>query len=138
MNVAEGPTDRARIRDDESVTSVRSRPPLACYANYFEVGHNAFEFLLDAGQVEPQTGEIQLMSRIAVSPVHAKLLAQLLARSVEQFEQAHQPIPDLADDLDGEFELTSPREFERLAIDARRRAIACINRRADDPASNER
>jgi len=46
----------------------RDRPPLACYANYFEVGHNAFEFLLDAGQVEPQSGQVQLLSRIAVSP----------------------------------------------------------------------
>lgn len=100
----------------------RERPPLACYANYFEVGHNAFEFLLDAGQVEPQSGEIQLLSRIAVSPVHAKLLAQLLNQSIAQFERLHQEIPDLAAGaIQPDFAFTSPHEFERLAMDARRR-----------------
>lgn len=100
----------------------RERPPLACYANYFEVGHNAFEFLLDAGQVEPQSGEIQLLSRIAVSPVHAKLLAQMLAQSIDQFERAHHDIPDLSEDeVQADLAFTSPHEFERRAIDARRR-----------------
>ncbi|UEP52485.1 DUF3467 domain-containing protein [Burkholderia ambifaria] len=73
------------------------RPLLASYANYFEVGHNAFEFLIDAGQVEPQSGNVQLMSRVAVSPVHAKLLAQLLARAIAQFEATHHEIPDIGD-----------------------------------------
>ena len=116
--MTESRRDRIGSEGDEGTT--RSRPPLACYANYFEVGHNAFEFLLDAGQVVPESGEIQLTCRIAIGPVHAKLLAQLLSRSVDQFEQSFQPIPDLADTDD--FELTSPSEFERLAIDARRRA----------------
>ncbi len=98
------------------------RPPLACYANYFEVGHNAFEFLLDAGQVEPISGDIQLLSRIAVSPVHAKLLAHLLNQSIAQFEQAHQEIPDLSAAAgQPDLVLTNPYEFERLAMDARRK-----------------
>ena len=87
-----GPTDQAADR-----AGFRDRPPLACYANYFEVGHNAFEFLIDAGQVEPQSGSVQLLSRIAVSPVHAKLLAQLLSQSIDQFERLHHEIPDLLD-----------------------------------------
>lgn len=112
----------------------RERPPLACYANYFEVGHNAFEFLLDAGQVEPQSGEIQLLSRIAVSPVHAKLLAQLLNQSIAQFEQLHHEIPDLtAGDTQPDLAFTSPREFERLAMDARRRPAP-----PDSPTSDKR
>lgn len=99
-----------------------ARPPLACYANYFEIGHNAFEFLIDAGQVEPQSGEIRFTSRIAISPVHAKLLSELLARSVAQFEAAHDTIPDLADDDAGLRDLTCPEDFERRALDLRRRA----------------
>ena len=126
--------DRIDVGGDGSTAG--PRPPLACYANYFEVGHNAFEFLLDAGQVTPESGEIRLMSRIAVSPVHAKLLANLLARSVDQFESEFQAIPDLADL--GDFELTSPTEFERLAIDARRRSTRQPARRAGASASNER
>lgn len=99
------------------------RPPLACYANYFEVGHNAFEFLLDAGQVEPQSGDIQLTSRIAVSPVHAKLLATLLNQSIAQFERAHHDIPDITE-LDGDLSIINPQEFERRAISARRKRAA--------------
>lgn len=103
------------------------RPPLACYANYFEVGHNAFEFLIDAGQVEPQSGDIQLMSRIAVSPVHAKLLATLLNQSIAQFERAHHDIPDIAE-LDGDLSIINPQEFERRAINARRTRTAADGR----------
>lgn len=115
------------------------RPPLACYANYFELGHNAFEFLLDAGQVEPQSGEVQRLIRIAINPVHAKLLAQLVAQAIEQFERMHHEIPDLADaaaDADSAF--TNPLEFERLAIDARRRRLAVEADALETPVSTER
>jgi hypothetical protein len=99
----------------------QQRPPLASYANYFEIGHNAFEFLIDAGQLEPQSGTFQLMSRIAVGPVHAKLLAQLLARSIAQYEAAHQEIPDITEpEID--LMILPPREFERRAINARRKS----------------
>ena len=130
-------------QSDEGIAAAaafRERPPLACYANYFEVGHNAFEFLLDAGQVEPQSGEVQLLSRIAVSPVHAKLLARLLSQSIEQFERAHHDIPDLAAAraMDPDLAITNPHEFERLAIDARRRAMAAATASSDDPDFNER
>lgn len=117
-----GSIEQSAARAQRETTFRHERPPLACYANYFEVGHNAFEFLLDAGQVEPISGDIQLLSRIAVSPVHAKLLAHLLNQSVAQFEQAHHEIPDLsAGEGQPELVLTNPYEFERLAMDARRK-----------------
>lgn len=112
------------------------RPPLACYANYFEVGYSAFEFLIDAGQIEPQSGTVRLASRIALSPVHAKLLALLLNQSLEQFEESYQPIPDIgpSESLD-DLAFTHPKEFERLAMDARRRPGPPS---PDDPAFKER
>ena len=117
----------------------RERAPIACYANYFEVGHNAFEFLLDAGQVEPQSGQVQRIIRIAIGPVHAKLLAQLLSQAIEQFERTHQPIPDLADGVGtADFAFTNPHEFERLAIDARRRSLAVAAGELEDSISTER
>lgn len=109
----------ARARIEQSNGGVRA--PLACYANYFEVGHNAFEFLIDAGQVEPQSGEIRFTNRIAVSPVQAKLLSELLQRSIVQFETQHDEIPNIAEEEFEEFELTSLADFERRALDARRR-----------------
>lgn len=138
MRVAERMNDPVEDRGPRN-NAFRGPPPLACYANYFEVGHNAFEFLLDAGQVEPQSGQVQLLSRIAVSPVHAKLLARLLTQSIEQFECAHHEIPDLATALaDTELAFTNPYEFERLAIDARRRPLAAAALSSRDPKSNER
>lgn len=102
--------------------TVAAQPPLACYANYFEIGHNAFEFLFDAGQVDPQSGAIRFTTRIAVSPVHAKLLSALLVRSISQFEAKHAPIPDIGEDDPDLLDLTCPDDFERRALDARRRA----------------
>lgn len=138
--VSKGKGVKERVNEPaEAGAAFRERPPLACYANYFEVGHNAFEFLLDAGQVEPQSGQVQLLSRIAISPVHAKLLARLLAQSIDQFECAHHEIPDLAAAApDTDFAFTSPHEFERLAIDARRRPIVAAPAGPHDPDPNER
>ncbi|MCA8204154.1 DUF3467 domain-containing protein [Burkholderia sp. AU33545] len=110
------------------------RPLLASYANYFEVGHNAFEFLIDAGQVEPQTGNVQLMSRVAVSPVHAKLLAQLLASAIAQFEAAHHAIPDIGEP-ETDLAILPPQEFERRAIDARSKPM--LGGRRDEPDQNQ-
>ena len=97
-------------------------PPLACYANYFEVGHNAFEFLLDVGQVEPQSGDVRFTNRVAISPVHAKLLSAMLSAAVAQFEATHHPIPDMSDDEAELSDVAFLEEFERRALDVRRAA----------------
>lgn len=110
------------------------QPLLASYANYFEVGHNAFEFLIDTGQVEPQSGNVQLMSRVAVSPVHAKLLAQLLGRSIAQFEATHHEIPEIADP-EVDLAILPQQEFERRAIDARSKTVGS---RCGEPDPNKR
>jgi len=101
--------------------SVAASPPLACYANYFEVGHNAFEFLFDAGQVDPQSGTIRFTTRIAISPVHAKLLSALLVRSIDQFETQYGTIPAISDEDPDHLGLACPEDFERRALDVRRR-----------------
>ena len=133
------PIDDSAAPGARGSAEYRDRPPLANYANYFEIGHNAFEFLLDAGQVEPQSGQVQLLSRIAISPVHAKLLAQLLAQAVDQFERTHHEIPDLTDSAgNADFAFTNPHEFERLAIDARRRRLAAEAAEVDVPNPTER
>jgi Protein of unknown function (DUF3467) len=57
------------------------------YANYFKVGHNAFEFLLDFGQFFPENGEVQFHTRIIIAPTYAKALFELLRGSIDQHEQ---------------------------------------------------
>ncbi len=63
------------------------------YANWFQIGHNAFEFLLDFGQHFPETSEMHLHTRIITSPTYAKALFELLQTSIEQYEESHGPIP---------------------------------------------
>lgn len=60
--------------------------PEGKYANYFEVGHNAFEFVLDFGQSYVDGKNVHFHSRIVTSPIYAKALLETLRRSVEQYE----------------------------------------------------
>ena len=70
------------------------------YANYFEVGHNPFEFYLDFGQFDPQSKKVQPMARILASPACAKMLGKTLSSSVDSFEQEHGPIPTNTGEVD--------------------------------------
>ena len=57
------------------------------YANYFKVGHNAVEFLLDFGQFHAGNAEVHFHTRIISIPVYAKALLQTLGESIAQYEQ---------------------------------------------------
>jgi hypothetical protein len=61
------------------------------YANYFKVGHNAFEFVLDFGQYYPETEEAELYTRIITSPVYAKEFFKTLKLSIEEYEKLYEP-----------------------------------------------
>ena len=101
-------------------TRRKGKAPLARYANYFEIGHNAFEFVVDCGQVEPDSGDILLHSRFALGPTHAKLLANLLADAVARFEADNGVIASIeGDDDPAEAILASLPDFERRAVAAR-------------------
>ncbi|HEX6895387.1 MAG TPA: DUF3467 domain-containing protein [Bryobacteraceae bacterium] len=55
------------------------------YANFFRVGYNSQEFLLDFGRKFEQEEE-RFGQRIITSPGNAKLLSDLLQRSVSDYE----------------------------------------------------
>ena len=61
----------------------------ARYANYFEIGHNAAEFIVDFGQAYSTEKESHLHTRIVMSPAYAKALQRLLEKSIERHEQAY-------------------------------------------------
>jgi hypothetical protein len=63
------------------------------YANYYQVGHNAFEFVLDFGQYYPENGEAQFHTRIISNPVYIKALLQTIGESIERYEQTFGAIP---------------------------------------------
>ena len=57
------------------------------YSNYFKVGHNAFEFVLEFGQFYPKNGEAKLHTRIVTSPNYTKDLLETLWESIQQYEK---------------------------------------------------
>ncbi len=59
------------------------------YANYFKVGHNAFEFILDFGQYYSESEEAELNTRIVTNPAFAKALFETIRESIEQYEKDH-------------------------------------------------
>ena len=67
------------------------------YANYFKVGHNAHEFLLEFGQMFEEEHEPHMYARIVTSPPYAKALLETLEESVQQYEAKFGRIPDLDD-----------------------------------------
>jgi hypothetical protein len=78
----------------------RISAPQARYTNYFEVGHNALEFIVDFGQYHPEATVAQCHTRIVTGPVYAKLLARLLAESIRHHETEHGTIAEADDDFD--------------------------------------
>ena len=57
------------------------------YANYFQIGHNAFEFVVDFGQLYSDGQQEQIHTRIVTGPSYAKEFLVLLEQSVEQYEE---------------------------------------------------
>ena len=57
------------------------------YANYFKVGHNAFEFVLDFGQLYGESGRAKLHTRIITNPIYARALLETLSESIERYEK---------------------------------------------------
>jgi hypothetical protein len=57
------------------------------YTNYLQVGHNAYEFFLDFGQILTETEEAELYARFVTSPGHAKAMLQTLKEAIDNYEQ---------------------------------------------------
>ncbi len=57
------------------------------YANYFKVGHNACEFVIDFGQYHAETDQAELYTRIITNPAYARELLRLLSDSMAQYEK---------------------------------------------------
>ncbi|MES2318839.1 MAG: DUF3467 domain-containing protein [Pseudomonadota bacterium] len=78
----------------------RKKVPLARYVNYFEVSHNAVEFLLDFGQYQPEEQSVSVHSRMAFGPTHAKLLVSMLSGAMREFEAQYGAVADLLSEAD--------------------------------------
>ena len=65
------------------------------YANYFKVGYNAYEFVIDCGQLyEDDPWQERIHSRIVTSPVYAKGLLKILRDAIVRHEAAYGSIAE--------------------------------------------
>lgn len=63
------------------------------YANYFEIGHNAFEFYLDFGQSGLEGEPARMYLRVITSPFVARALCEKLNESLASYQKSFGPIP---------------------------------------------
>jgi len=66
---------------------------LGAYANFASIVHNFTEFILDFGRVVPGRDEVQVVSRVVMTPVHAKQLLRALTENVAIYERNFGEIP---------------------------------------------
>jgi hypothetical protein len=59
----------------------------ARYAHYFQVGHNAFEVVLEFGQHYEGSREPQIHTRIVATPTYAKAFLGLLSKAMAEYER---------------------------------------------------
>ena len=57
------------------------------YANYFEVGHNEFEFVIDFGQFYHDDKDVRMHTRIITNPASMRNLLEVLSKSNEEYER---------------------------------------------------
>ena len=67
------------------------------YVNMARIFHNQTEFVLDAMFLPPQSTTAKVVSRLILSPIHAKFLFRALGQNIQLYEQKF-----------GEIQLTPP------------------------------
>ena len=75
--------------DQKLKINVASDKMEAKYSDFAIIGKNGLGFNLDFGQRMPGGKQVNIISRVAMSPQHAKLLLKVLAKNVEKFEQEY-------------------------------------------------
>jgi hypothetical protein len=73
----------------------RNDDPEGHYSNYFKVGFNSFEFILDFGQAYEGVAAEVLHTRIVTGPAYAKALSRLLTDSLAAYERTCGAIPEI-------------------------------------------
>ena len=63
------------------------------YANHFYIGHNAFEVVLQFGQLYEGDRRALMHTKIVTSPAYALTLLQLLREAMAQYETRFGSIP---------------------------------------------
>ncbi len=67
---------------------------LGTYANFASIVHNFAEFIIDFGRIVPGREEVQVVSRVVMTPVHLKQLLRALTENVAIYERNFGEIPE--------------------------------------------
>ena len=62
------------------------------YVNFANILHNPTEFVLDFGRMVPGRADAKVMSRVLMTPYHAKQLLRALQQNIELYERSYGPI----------------------------------------------
>jgi len=86
------------------VTLELSKDLKPVYANLAFLTHTPAEMVLDFAQILPRTPKGQIVSRVIMSPMHAKSLMKALVQNIENYERQYGEIkmpqqPHIADQL---------------------------------------
>ena len=73
---------------------ISDQQALGTYANFASIVHNFAEFILDFGRVVPGREEVQVVSRLVMTPVHARQLLRALNENVAIYERSFGPIQE--------------------------------------------
>jgi hypothetical protein len=73
---------------------VSDQQALGTYANFASIVHNFAEFIIDFGRIVPGREEVQVVSRVVMTPVHLKQLMRALTENVAIYERSFGSIPD--------------------------------------------
>jgi hypothetical protein len=66
---------------------------LGTYANFASIVHNFGEFIIDFGRVVPGREDVQVVTRVVMTPVHVKQLLRALTENVGIYENNFGEIP---------------------------------------------
>lgn len=67
---------------------------LGTYSNFVSIVHNYAEFVLDFGRIVPGREDVQVVSRVVMTPLHVKQLLRALTENVAIYERNFGAIPD--------------------------------------------
>jgi hypothetical protein len=57
------------------------------YVNFANIIHNPAEFVIDFGRAVPGRSDVRVLSRVLLTPVHAKQLLAALSQNVSLYEK---------------------------------------------------
>lgn len=72
---------------------VSDQQALGTYANFASIVHNFAEFIIDFGRMVPGRTDVQVVSRIVMTPVHVKQFVRALTENLAIFERNFGEIP---------------------------------------------